>query len=104
MPLPSSAAEEENSKLTKTLGNVTYVCPAIHPHFAIPCPPGAFNHTPGFTACAGTDEAHAITVRVGKGLAVAGWRVLSDDAVANKVAEDWRRDVEERQREEALEL
>lgn len=81
-PLPGSTDQ----------GNVSYVVPSFHGGFAIPCPPGAFNHTKGFTACAGTDEAHDLCIATSKGMAAAGWTILTDEAVANKVWEDFRAD------------
>ncbi|MEX0783459.1 MAG: M20 family metallopeptidase [Dehalococcoidia bacterium] len=51
------------------MGNVSYAVPTIHPTFAIPCPPGVGNHTPGFTAAAATPEAHHATIRASKALA-----------------------------------
>ena len=73
-------------------GNVSYVIPSFHGGFAIPCPPGAYNHTPGFTACAGTDEAHDLAVLTSKGMAIAGWKVLADDDVAKKIWDDFDED------------
>ncbi|KAJ3495449.1 hypothetical protein NLG97_g3393 [Lecanicillium saksenae] len=73
-------------------GNVSYITPSFHGGFAIPCPPGAFNHTKGFTACAGTDEAHDLAIAAGKGMAVAGWTILTDEAVSNRIWEDFKAD------------
>jgi len=73
-------------------GNVSYIVPTFHGGFAIPCPPGAYNHTAGFTACAGTDEAHDLAVVTSKGMAITGWKVLSDDAVVKKIWEDFEED------------
>lgn len=73
-------------------GNVSYIIPSFHGGFAIPCPPDAFNHTKGFTACAGTDEAHDLSIAAAKGMAVAGWTILSDEAVALKIWEDFAAD------------
>lgn len=66
--------------------------PSFHGGFAIPCSPGAYNHTAGFTACAGTDEAHDLAVVTSKGMAIAGWKVLSEDAVAEKIWADFEED------------
>lgn len=49
------------------MGNVSYLVPSIHPIFGIPT--NAPNHTPGFTAAAATEEAHANTIRAAKALA-----------------------------------
>lgn len=73
-------------------GNVSYVTPSFHGGFAIPCPPGAFNHTKGFTACAATDEAHDLAIAAAKGMAVAGWTILTDESVATKIWEDFKAD------------
>ncbi|TQV90629.1 amidohydrolase [Cordyceps javanica] len=81
-PLPGSTDQ----------GNVSYVVPSFHGGFAIPCPPGAYNHTKGFTACAGTGEAHKLAIDAAKGMAVAAWAILSDEAIAVKVWEDFRAD------------
>lgn len=59
--------------------------------FGIPSAEGAYNHTPGFTAAAGTDRAHDLGIMTAKGMAVAGWKILADD----KVAADVRRDFED---------
>ena len=73
-------------------GNVTYVVPAMHATFGIPCSEGAFNHTLGFTACAATSEAHDLSIVTSKAMAMAGWRVLSDDTVAESVRRDFESD------------
>lgn len=74
------------------LGNVTYACPGFHGGFAIPAEPGAFNHTPSFTNAAGTSKAHELTIITAKGMAIAGWTVLSDDDVAWRVKKDFEED------------
>lgn len=61
-------------------GNVSYVCPSFHGMFGIPSAEGAYNHTPGFTAAAGTDRAHDLGIVTAKGMAV-----LADDKVAAAV-------------------
>lgn len=76
-------------------GNVSYVVPSFHGTFAIPCPPGAFNHTPGFTACAGTEEAYKLCIVAGKGMAMAAWRILSDEKVAQSVRRDFEEDMQD---------
>ena len=53
------------------MGNVSHVIPSIHPLFAIPVEDGAGNHTPGFTACAATPEAHEAAARAAKAMAMA---------------------------------
>lgn len=60
--------------------------------FGIDCPPGVANHTPGFTACAGTDESHNRAVVTGKAMAVAGWTILMDDDIARRMREEFEED------------
>ncbi|QRD93480.1 hypothetical protein F9C07_2260437 [Aspergillus flavus] len=62
-------------------GNVSYVVPTLQAMFAISTSNGSFPHHPDFTACAGTDEAHDAAVLTGKGLALLGWNMLTDDTL-----------------------
>ncbi|PYI07541.1 hypothetical protein BO78DRAFT_469151 [Aspergillus sclerotiicarbonarius CBS 121057] len=73
-------------------GNVSYECPAFQAYVAIPAEPGCKNHTPGFTAVAGTREAHDLCIAAAKGMALVGWKVLADDNVALKVKSDFKLD------------
>jgi hypothetical protein len=66
-------------------GNVTYELPSIHPSFAIPTKPDGGNHTIGFTEAVRTEEAHEATLRVAKGLALIGFRVINDEKFFSKV-------------------
>ncbi|OOO09464.1 peptidase M20 [Aspergillus oryzae] len=61
--------------------NVSYVVPTLQAMFAISTSNGSFPHHPDFTACAGTDEAHDAAVLTGKGLALLGWNMLTDDTL-----------------------
>jgi hypothetical protein len=60
--------------------------------FGIKCPPGVANHTPGFMACAGTDDSHDCAVISGKATAVAGWKVLTDSDIARRMRGDFEED------------
>ena len=77
--------------LTKTLvindpvGNVSYVCPSIHPVYNIPADDGASNHTKQFTKAAITDEAYRLTIITAQGMAATAWKFLSDDGFARDV-------------------
>ncbi|RAK81159.1 M20 family metallopeptidase [Aspergillus fijiensis CBS 313.89] len=71
-------------------GNVSYVAPTLHSMFAIPAPDGCFPHHPSFTACAGTDEAHEEAIAVGKGLALLGWDMLSDEKLLTRAKSQWK--------------
>jgi len=66
-------------------GNVSYEVPSIHPIYAIPTVPGQGNHTRGFTQAAATEEAHQLTLKSAKGIAVTAWKVLADQRFAEEV-------------------
>jgi hypothetical protein len=74
------------------IGNVSYVCPSFQSGFIIKTDPGAFNHTPGFTSAAGTSDSHNRAVTVGKGMALTGWSVLSNEDLALQVKSDFSND------------
>ncbi|KAJ5766071.1 uncharacterized protein N7511_003687 [Penicillium nucicola] len=71
------------------VGNVSYAVPTLHSMFSIPCPEGSFPHHPSFTASAGTDEAHTEAVLTGKGLAMVGLDMLTDDALFQSAKSQW---------------
>ncbi|KAK3686110.1 hypothetical protein B0T22DRAFT_483015 [Podospora appendiculata] len=75
------------------MGDVCYECPGFHGVFGIATKEGEANHTHGFAAVAGTDEAFARAVECGKGMAEVGWRVLSDDGFAAEMHSDWAVDM-----------
>jgi hypothetical protein len=52
---------------------------------AIPTVPNGGNHTPAFTAAAGTIAAHEAAMNITKGLAVTTYRVLTDSDFFSKV-------------------
>ena len=80
-------------KLTHaSTGNVSYICPSFHGIFGIPVTEGAYNHTPGFTAAAGTDRAYDLAIVTAKGMAMTGWKILTDDGVAAAVRQDFEDD------------
>lgn len=55
-------------------------------YLAIPTEPNSGNHSPGFAKSARTEVAHAATMVVTKGLALLGYRMLSDDAFFAEVS------------------
>ncbi|KAB5550857.1 hypothetical protein GE09DRAFT_1123928 [Coniochaeta sp. 2T2.1] len=75
------------------MGNVTYACPGFHGAFGIESKDGASNHTKGFTAVAGTQDALERAIECGKGMAVVGWRMLTDDAFAAETKKAWEEDM-----------
>lgn len=75
-------------------GNVSYACPSTQTYVGIPAEPGCNNHTAGFTAVAGTKEAHRLCLEAAKGMAVAGWKILAEDQIAAAVRRDFEVDEE----------
>ncbi|KAF9769458.1 hypothetical protein IL306_013122 [Fusarium sp. DS 682] len=66
------------------MGNVSHVVPSFHCSYGIRSG-DASNHAPGFTAAAGTADALDRAVRVGRGLAMLGIRVLIDNDLRQRV-------------------
>lgn len=79
--LPAKQSAGGIAGASSDMGNVSYALPTIHPTFAIPCPPGVGNHTPGFTAAAATPEAHSATIRASKALAFTALDLFLDPAL-----------------------
>lgn len=75
------------------MGNVCYECPGFHGAFGIGTREGEGNHTKGFAAAAGTEEAFELAVECGRGMALVGWKVLADDAFAERVQTEWEEDM-----------
>ncbi|KLU90325.1 hypothetical protein MAPG_09289 [Magnaporthiopsis poae ATCC 64411] len=75
------------------MGDVTYECPGFHGAFGIDTEVGQSNHTLAFAAAAGTDESFRRAVACGKGMALAAWRVLSDDVFAEEMRVEWEADI-----------
>jgi len=71
------------------MGNVSYAVPAFHGGFAIPAPDNVTGHNPSFAAAAGTDAAHESAIRCAKGMAVLGYRVLTDSKLADAARLDF---------------
>ncbi|KAJ5917279.1 hypothetical protein N7466_010833 [Penicillium verhagenii] len=71
------------------VGNVSYAVATLHSMFSIRAPEGCFPHHPSFTACAGTDEAHEEALLTGKGLALTGWDMLTDDKLFESAKSQW---------------
>lgn len=73
-------------------GNVSYECPSIHPIFGIKAGEGCFNHTVGFAAAAGTEEAFWQCIATAKGMAAVAWNVWTDDAFVEEIWADFEND------------
>lgn len=80
---------EEPFTFSTDMGNVSYAVPSFHGVFGISAPKGVMPHQPDFKETAGTDEAHQIAVNCARGMALLGWRVLTDDNMAEEVVRDF---------------
>ncbi|MGH2610832.1 MAG: peptidase dimerization domain-containing protein, partial [Tepidiformaceae bacterium] len=89
--LPPKQAAGGIAGASSDMGNVSYAIPTIHPTFAIPCPPGVGNHTPGFTAAAATPEAHSATIRASKALAFTALDLYLDGSLLAKAKAEFAR-------------
>jgi len=78
-------ARSTSTSASTDFGNVSYALPALHPAFAIPTVPNGGNHTPAFAKAARSEAAHAATIAITKGLALTGYRVLTDADFFNRV-------------------
>ena len=72
--------------IQKLIRKISYALPACHPLVGIPSEPGHGNHTPGFTACTKTVEAHGATLQASVAMAVIGAKVLREEDYARKVS------------------
>ncbi|KAH8587412.1 hypothetical protein B0O99DRAFT_601664 [Bisporella sp. PMI_857] len=90
VPAPGSYSTDQ--------GNVSHVCPSIHPVYTIPSDDGASNHTHQFTKAAITDEAYRLTIAAAQGMAATAWKFLTDDSFAKDVKEEFAKAKEERDR------
>ncbi|KAK4191300.1 putative aminoacylase 1-like protein [Podospora australis] len=75
------------------MGDVCYQCPGFHGVFGIGTKDGEENHTKGFTAAAGTEQAFTRAVECGRGMALLGFKVLADDEYAEHLKADWESDM-----------
>lgn len=75
-------------------GNVSYEMPALHALAGIPVADGSQNHTPGFTAAAGSRESHAMALSSGKALGMTAWSLFTDAGLLDRVEDDFQKDKE----------
>jgi amidohydrolase len=75
--------------ISTDMGNVSYVMPSFHGIFGIPSEDGASCHDPRFTAAAATDEAFENAVKCGRGMAMLGWRFITDPELTSKVSAEF---------------
>ncbi|KAH7022013.1 metal-dependent amidase/aminoacylase/carboxypeptidase [Ilyonectria destructans] len=81
--------QTKNFNASTDMGNVSHLVPSFHGAFAIPASPDISAHNPGFTAAAGTDEAHAAAIKCAKGMAILAIRVIIEDSVATGARSDF---------------
>lgn len=67
--------------------------PTLHTNFGIPTVDNTFPHHPKFAAAAGTDEAHAEAMIVGKSLALVGWDMMTNDGLYEATRRQWQEDI-----------
>ncbi|KAH8892389.1 metal-dependent amidase/aminoacylase/carboxypeptidase [Thozetella sp. PMI_491] len=68
-------------------GNVSYECPSWQALFGIPSENGAYPHTAGFANGAGLPASFDRSLLSTEGMAVTGYRFLTDDGLAQEVKE-----------------
>lgn len=89
----NSYGDEAQSGASTDMGDVSYAVPSFHGFFLLQCEPGQGNHTPGFAAAAGTEDAFQRALQAAKGMAAVGWKVLADDEFAGQVKAEWEEDM-----------
>ncbi|KAK3366177.1 hypothetical protein B0T24DRAFT_638181 [Lasiosphaeria ovina] len=75
------------------MGDVCYECPGFHGAFGIDTAEGDANHTKGFAAAAGTEDAYQRALECGRAMALVGWKVLVDDVFADEMHREWLADM-----------
>ncbi|MBQ2095881.1 MAG: amidohydrolase, partial [Firmicutes bacterium] len=70
-------------------GNVSYVCPTIHPYFPIGTDKTIANHTKEFAACTQTDFAKDNMMTAAQAMALAGYRVITEPQTLAKIKEEF---------------
>lgn len=91
LKLPGKQAVLSGPGGSTDMGDVSYVVPSIHPMFSIPVTHGAGNHTPGFTACAATAEAHDNTFRAAKAMAMTALDLYSRPELLKAATAEFRK-------------
>ncbi|TVY26829.1 Peptidase M20 domain-containing protein [Lachnellula hyalina] len=81
--------QDTPGSISSDMGNVSYEVPSFHGVFAIPAPLDVTGHHPSFAAAAGTDKAHGAAIQCAKGMSMLGWRVLTDDKIAESARKDF---------------
>lgn len=83
-------APAENSPFSLDMGNVSKVCPSIHPYFGI-CNGERFDlHTKEFCFCAAQEYAHQQGLVTAKALALTGLRVMQDKKLLAEIKKEFQ--------------
>ncbi|KAL4862826.1 hypothetical protein BDV12DRAFT_206975 [Aspergillus spectabilis] len=83
----SIPAQERSGGGSTDMGNVSYAVPGFHGIFTIPA--DGVNHTPQFTAGAGSLESYKRAMNCAAAMAVVACRMLDDDKFAEQVKADF---------------
>ncbi|KAL4869536.1 hypothetical protein BDV12DRAFT_167570 [Aspergillus spectabilis] len=86
----SIPAQERSGGGSTDMGNVSYAVPGFHGIFTIAT--DGVNHTPQFTAGAGSLESYKRAINCAAGMAVVACRILDDQSFAEQVKADFTRD------------
>ena len=70
-------------------GNVSYVCPTIHPYFAIGCDPSIAAHTKEFAALTQTLFAKDSMMQAAQAMALAGCRMITEPETMAKIRKEF---------------
>ncbi|KAF2143941.1 uncharacterized protein K452DRAFT_164416 [Aplosporella prunicola CBS 121167] len=76
------AMHDEPGTASTDMGNVSWAVPSFHGGFGISAPPGVSAHHPAFAEAASKDSAHEAAIKAAKGMALLGWRALTDTKVS----------------------
>ena len=70
-------------------GNVSYVCPTIHPYFPIGMDKSVANHTREFAACTQTDYAKDNMMLAAQAMAIAGYRIITEPETLKEIRDEF---------------
>ncbi|KAH8678312.1 hypothetical protein BX600DRAFT_451886 [Xylariales sp. PMI_506] len=83
------AHTEKTRTISTDMGNVSYVVPSFHGIFGIPSEDGASCHDARFTVASAGEEAFENAVKCGRGMAMLGWRFITDGELITRVSEQF---------------
>merc|ERR1712000_156214 len=80
---------DEPFTFSTDMGNVSFAVPSLHGAFGIPAPKDAMPHQAKFAQVSDTEAAVDIALSCAHGMALLGWRVLTDDEFAAGARKDF---------------